>query len=205
MAKYRCIVCGRIYDPDKVILMAAYRPEYHSRVCRITMFAPYVESEGSVREVGLILQLYRNFVWVTTRDRRRRWQPLPSRAGIPHPGKNACTRHSHISPFRRLWELLHSWYFTYEGEPMLCTWSLCQPDSRRHRDDSYHTDGLFNWKNRYKGAKIKLFLYKMRIAYAMIVVSIGWWSTSQCFQSGFWRYGTSMGIFSILPVWHYCF
>ncbi len=32
--------------------------------------------------------------------------------------------------------------------------------------------GWIDWKNRYKGAKVKLFLYKIRIAYAMMVISI---------------------------------
>lgn len=50
--------------------------------------------------------------------------------------------------------------------------------------------GWFDWKKRYKGARIKLFLYKIRIAYAMIAVSIGVVVYQSAFPIG------------LLDVWH---
>ena len=50
--------------------------------------------------------------------------------------------------------------------------------------------GWFDWKNRYKGARVKLFLYKIRIAYAMMVVSIAMVVYQSMFPIG------------LLDIWH---
>jgi len=50
--------------------------------------------------------------------------------------------------------------------------------------------GWFDWKKRYKGARAKLFLYKIRIAYAMIVVSIAMVVYQSVFPIG------------LLDIWH---